>query len=88
MSVPLPSEPRRATGKLVRGDRVELIVAIPGQPGLQPGKRGIVLLAADELDADGLCTVRIVGRLGHAIWQLHLRDLRRIGPDPKPGRYL
>ncbi len=88
MSIPRAPEPWRRTGKLVRGDRVELMVAIPGQPGLQPGKRGMVLLPADELDAEGLCTVRIVGRPGHTIWRLHPRDLRRIGPEPTPGRHL
>ncbi len=87
MSMPLASGPEHAIGVLVRGDRVELIVAIPGHPGLQPGKRGVVLLGADELEADGLCTVRIAGRPGHSIWQLHPRDLRWVGPGPERGRY-
>jgi hypothetical protein len=65
---------------LVRGDRVEIIAPIPGHPELQPGKRGVVLLAADELEAEGLCTVRIQGRPGHHVWQLHPRDLRWLGP--------
>ena len=64
----------------VWGDRVEIIAAIPGHPELQPGKRGVVLLAADELEAEGLCTVRIQGRPGHHVWQLHPRDLRWLGP--------
>ena len=66
--------------RLVQGDRVEIIAPIPGHPELQPGKRGIVLLAADELEAEGLCTVRIQGRPGHHVWQLHPRDLRWLGP--------
>ena len=71
---------------LVQGDRVELITAIPGHPDLRPGKCGVVLLAADELDARGLCTVRIGGRPGHCVWQLHPRDLRRLGPELKRGQ--
>ena len=77
------AEPPHEEHSLARGDRVEIIAAIPGHPELQPGKRGVVLLAADELEAEGLCTVRIQGRPGHAIWQLHPRDLRWLGPRRK-----
>jgi hypothetical protein len=79
--VPVPdgSAPPRTERVLAKGDRVELIVAIPGQPALRAGVCGIVLLPADELDANGLCTVRITGTPRHTAWQLHPRDLRWIG---------
>jgi hypothetical protein len=80
-AVPVPEEsgPRRTERVLAKGDRVELIVAIPGQPALRAGACGVVLLAADELETNGLCTVRITGTPRHTAWQLHPRDLRWIG---------
>ena len=74
------AQSQREGHRLARGDRVEIIAAIPGHPELRPGKQGVVLLAADELEAQGLCTVRIAGRPGHRVWQLHPRDLRWLGP--------
>ena len=76
--------PRRAEDVLAKGDRIELVAAIPGQPRLRAGACGVVLLAADELDANGLCTVRITGTPGHGTWQLHPRDLRWIGHGRLP----
>jgi hypothetical protein len=82
MSTSSGPESWRVDHTLVQGDRIELVATVPGHPTLRPGKRGTVLLAADELEAQGLCTVRIIGRPGHAIWQLHPRDLRWLGPSP------
>ena len=87
MLVPSNPTPLGAARTLVQGDRVELIALIPGHPELRPGKRGVILLAADELQADGFCTVRIGGRPGHSIWQLHPRDLRWVESAPKRGRH-
>ena len=82
MPVPNGSESWRTGRTLVKGDHVELLTAIPGHPELQPGKRGVVVLAADELEANGLCTVRIVGCPGRHVWQLPPRGLRWLGPRP------
>ena len=86
MPLPSGSAPPHTAPVLRKGDRVELLAAIPGHPDLRPGKQGVVLLAADELEANGLCTVRIPGRPGHGIWQLHPRDLKRLQTAPKDRR--
>jgi hypothetical protein len=48
----------------VKGDRVELVAAIPGHPELQPGKQGIVLLAVDEFQATGRTIIGAPPRVG------------------------
>ena len=71
---------------LYKGDQVELTDPIPGQPLLQAGLRGIVLLGPHELQANGDCTVQLKGPKGRHTWQLPTERLRYLGPPQRRRR--